>query len=420
MPPIPLPVLYAGLAGTVLALIVATATNKWQCRVFFLLALRLAIGWHFMFEGMHKIHSHMVGPIENSQPFSSERYFAAAEGPLGPIVRKQAGMDYDAIIQERIAPDASKIEGFAKLTSAEQAALCPKPIADMLTKAANENKAKAEEQQTKAKAAVTKAEEDLKAAKADPDMKKAEAAKKKLDDAKLKLIAADEKVRAIANDGEALKFTYARWVYGIDDDRRDAKVKYFNTDVPQSVPERLKQIELSKKEAQAFTDREKPGLGKGYGYDVKVAAAARSDYNTAKLDLVKDADAFVAELVKYTGADAPTPEPKKIAQLDKLTMWTITIVGACLMFGFLAPLACVIGAGFLLMTYLTHPPFPWYTLPPGTEGNPLFINKNIIEMLALLAIAVHPTGRWLGLDALWTWVLFDRRKKTETVAAATK
>ena len=28
------------------------------------------------------------------------------------------------------------------------------------------------------------------------------------------------------------------------------------------------------------------------------------------------------------------------------------------------------------MTYLTHPPFPWLPLPPNTEGNPLFINKN--------------------------------------------
>jgi len=418
MPPIPLPLIYAGLAGTLLALIVATATNKWERRVFFLLALRLAIGWHFLFEGMHKIHSHMVGPIENTQPFSSERYFAAAEGPLGPIVRKQAGMDYDAIIQERIAPDASKLESFVKLSPAEQAAICPKPIAEMLTKAANDNKEKADEQQSKAKAAVAKAEEESKTAKADPDAKKAEAAKKKLDDAKLKLVAANEKVRAIANEGEALKFTYARWVYGIDDDRRDAKVKYFNTDVPQSVPERLRQIGLLQKEAQAYTDHEKPSLGNGYGYDVKVASAARSDTSTAKLDLVKDADAFVTELVKYTGADAPKPEPKKIVELDKLAMWTITIVGACLMFGFLTPLACIIGAGFLLMTYLTHPPFPWYTLPPGTEGNPLFINKNIIEMLALLVIAVHPTGRWLGLDALWTLCFFDRRKKAGTVAGA--
>ena len=51
--PIPIAVLYAGLGGTVLALIVATVTNRWSPRVFFLLALWLAIGWHFLFEGLH-------------------------------------------------------------------------------------------------------------------------------------------------------------------------------------------------------------------------------------------------------------------------------------------------------------------------------------------------------------------------------
>ena len=70
------------------------------------------------------------------------------------------------------------------------------------------------------------------------------------------------------------------------------------------------------------------------------------------------------------------------------------------MAGLFTRLACVLGAGFLVMTYLTYPPFPWYPLPPNTEGNPLFINKNVIECLALLVLATFPTGRWLGLDAL--------------------
>ena len=30
----------------------------------------------------------------------------------------------------------------------------------------------------------------------------------------------------------------------------------------------------------------------------------------------------------------------------------------------------------------------------------MFINKNVIECLALLALASMPTGRWMGLDAL--------------------
>ena len=71
-------------------------------------------------------------------------------------------------------------------------------------------------------------------------------------------------------------------------------------------------------------------------------------------------------------------------------MWFLVAVGACLMAGLFTRLACVLGAGFLVMTYLTYPPFPWYPLPPNTEGNPVFINKNVIERLALLALASMP------------------------------
>src|SRR5262245_58823637 len=108
--PVPLAVLYAGLAGTILALIVATWQNKWSCRVFFLLALRLAIGWHFLFEGLHKIHSHYVGETQTNRPFSSEPYFAAAEGPLGPTMRRQFG-NIDADIAARVEPNGDERQG---------------------------------------------------------------------------------------------------------------------------------------------------------------------------------------------------------------------------------------------------------------------------------------------------------------------
>src|SRR5436190_23821607 len=84
-----MPILYAGLAGTVLALLFATRQQNWSLRVLFLLGLRLAIGWHFLFEGLHKIHTHEIGPSETNRPFSSEMYFKVAPGPLGPYMRSK-------------------------------------------------------------------------------------------------------------------------------------------------------------------------------------------------------------------------------------------------------------------------------------------------------------------------------------------
>src|SRR5262249_39643557 len=95
---LPNQLVYAMFAGVLLALLVAWATNKWSLKVFFLLALRVAIGWHSLFEGMHKLHSHAVGPTETNRPFSSEPYFNAAEGPLGEVMKKRYLGDPDAAI----------------------------------------------------------------------------------------------------------------------------------------------------------------------------------------------------------------------------------------------------------------------------------------------------------------------------------
>ena len=62
----------------------------------------------------------------------------------------------------------------------------------------------------------------------------------------------------------------------------------------------------------------------------------------------------------------------------------------------------MLAAGFLLMTYFIAPPWPWLPTPPNVEGNYLFVNKNVVEMFALLALATTASGRWFGVDALFT------------------
>ena len=126
----------------------------------------------------------------------------------------------------------------------------------------------------------------------------------------------------------------------------------------------------------------------------------KTDLLKAKTDLAADTDKFIADLRKDAGLPAGEAAEKPIKDLDYLTAWTITLVGAGLLLGLFTKLWCLVGFGFLAMTYLAHPTVPWMSLPPGTEGSPLFINKNIIMALGLLVVVAHPTGRWLGLDAL--------------------
>ncbi|MDY3558048.1 DoxX family protein [Gemmata sp. JC673] len=420
--PIPLGVIYAGLAGTLLALLVAAATNRWSPRVFFLLALRLAIGWHFMFEGFHKIHSHTVGQSETNRPFSSEPYFKVAPGPLGEEMRK-AFSDPAAEIATKVkAPKDISPADFAKLSGDAQAAECPEAVAKQLDaveqlaresvkaeaakelKSANDSEAKAikdagdaeakavKEAKTDAAKAAAKAKADAVREKAKTDADKARAAAQKKADS----------FEAVGKElVTAAKAAYARWVYGVD--TRPAQVKSISGDVVLSAPQRLEHLEWVRREARAAEERQSDGLGIGSGTDSKRVAEYRTAAIAAAADLARDANAFVAELKKdLNGGKAveETPERSLGQRLDKVTMWFLVVVGACVMFGLFTRVACLFAAGFLVMTYLSHPAFPWYPLPPNTEGNPVFVNKNIIEALALLALACYPTGRWLGLDAI--------------------
>src|SRR5438067_1796018 len=58
----------------------------------FLVLLRLAIGWHFFFEGIEKIRSvDSVGPTTTNRPWSSQPYLRESTGPLAPYFHGIAG-----------------------------------------------------------------------------------------------------------------------------------------------------------------------------------------------------------------------------------------------------------------------------------------------------------------------------------------
>src|SRR5438034_11432069 len=67
----------------------------------FLVLLRLAIGWHFLIEGVEKIESVRLGLTETSRPWTSEGYVREASGPLVGLFRRQFG-DPDAAALERL------------------------------------------------------------------------------------------------------------------------------------------------------------------------------------------------------------------------------------------------------------------------------------------------------------------------------
>lgn len=96
----------------------------------------------------------------------------------------------------------------------------------------------------------------------------------------------------------------------------------------------------------------------------------------------------------------PSPQPaSKIASINYKTMWTLTILGFLLVVGLFTRTAAIGAAVMLTMFYLAMPPWPGVPEAPGPEHS-FIVNKNFIEIMACLALACMPSGRWLGLDAL--------------------
>ncbi|ASV74261.1 hypothetical protein THTE_1659 [Thermogutta terrifontis] len=85
--------------------------------------------------------------------------------------------------------------------------------------------------------------------------------------------------------------------------------------------------------------------------------------------------------------------------LNVVVTYSLTAIGLCLMVGAFTRLAALGGAAFLAFVVMTQ--WPWPTVVPKTPeivGHALLVDKNFVEMMALLALAAMPVGRWAGLD----------------------
>jgi thiosulfate dehydrogenase [quinone] large subunit len=118
---------------------------------------------------------------------------------------------------------------------------------------------------------------------------------------------------------------------------------------------------------------------------------------------LKQARGPFASLFKGLAAD-----PNMLANADVITMWGLTLVGLLLVLGLFTRLACIGGIGFILMFYLCNPPFVGYFYSIPSEGSYLVVNKNLVELCALIVIFETGSGRFAGLDRLVSGLLRRR------------
>ncbi|QDU79053.1 DoxX [Polystyrenella longa] len=112
-----------------------------------------------------------------------------------------------------------------------------------------------------------------------------------------------------------------------------------------------------------------------------------------------------------------SPDPEPVQTQDFLVITGLLVLGFCLVAGLFTKLAVLLGAVMVLSFYLVMPPWPGVPQVPGPEHS-FVVNKNLIEVFALLAIAAFPTGRWFGIDAAF-FALF-RKQKTKATTTSVK
>jgi len=83
---------------------------------------------------------------------------------------------------------------------------------------------------------------------------------------------------------------------------------------------------------------------------------------------------------------------------DFLNIWGLILIGLGLVLGLFTRAATIAGITLLGLYYLSHPALinANYVIP--SDGSYIFVNKNLIEMLALVVLLLFPTGRIIGID----------------------
>lgn len=93
-----------------------------------------------------------------------------------------------------------------------------------------------------------------------------------------------------------------------------------------------------------------------------------------------------------------TPTVLKVA--DLMNICGLILIGLGLFFGCFTRIASISGIALLLLYYVANPPFIEITQGIHAEGNYLFVDKNLVELIALSVLAIFPAGMYWGLDRL--------------------
>lgn len=382
-----------------------------------LVVLRLGLGWQLLYEGLWKIDT-----LSSSQPWSSDGYLKSAQGPMRNLFRAMTGDPDDKswldekLVAARWDQWSERFAGHYALNEGQRAELKKKTDGPVVFAASLE---------------TLPPDVDFKAVKLDGVISYDANAKQLLIDGKRHMLPSEHQTLAEqVADREGAEY----------DAYREALSAAFTRAGRLSFKERMRAHLMGNPDNAGLIDGR---IGQVALYDEMVSryeqklASVTVDFEQEHLDRVwsdaraKGRDlagpvmAMDAELreeaVKLLSLDqlkkGTLSEPwSRLKVVDLLTIAGLTGLGILLILGLFTRFAAFSAAFMVFGFYMAMPPLPGVPDAPGPEHS-FIVNKNLIEVLALLALASVPTGYWFGLDNL-ICRLMARRPKTAAVSAS--
>ncbi|MDA0586705.1 MAG: hypothetical protein O2820_02075 [Planctomycetota bacterium] len=393
-----------------------------------IVGLRMAIGWQLLYEGLWKIDT-----LDSPRPWTAEGYLKNSQGPARSFFREMTGdpSDFGWLDHDKVAGRwdvwHKHFVAHYKLDEAQQKKLEEivngfedfraelKELPGDWTEEKFNKQLESVKFVAKSKRLIVDGKQRI-----TPREKAKLLSLGKGDDDKSKAYRkAVEQVYQRATRDLSAKERLLASLYG-DPSRAGLIVRDKDGEVDEK---RLGDIDLFKQASARYESR---------------LAGARQDYNYKHLDydfqelqtlkskaigpikaLENELMVKAAELLTEKQLTMP-PVSLPWTRMDWINFQTIaglTALGFLLMGGLFTRTAAVLAAGMLFMFYLAMPPLPGLPPAPGPEHSYL-VNKNLIEVLALLTIAAFPTGQWFGLDSVITWLRGGSADSGETTDAA--
>ncbi|MCP4506769.1 MAG: DoxX family protein [Fuerstiella sp.] len=394
--------------------------------VILLVVLRLAIGWQLLYEGLWKINT-----LKSPRPWTSGGYLKNSVGPLRDTFRKMAGdpdelgwLDYDVVaarwqswaerFQKHYGLDEKQAESFRRLMEGSWGQVNGKHVyaAELLTLPEG----------VSAESLLIKHRDPQKKL---HDIVWYDAGRKRLlvnavqqltprDKAKLLSLSDDPKFQKAVNDvdtrqrrgmGYPMKLAGALKgnpeLLGNEAWQRLGKLKQYKQEL----------AEYEASYAKATTPFEWGHLKYTWGKIQDLRSELTGPIKGMEKELM---DKAAALLTIEQQARGPVSEPWTALKFaDTMTILGLTALGIMLVLGLFTRFAAA-GAAFMLFNfYLAMPPLPGVAELPGPEHS-FIVNKNLIEVFALLAIAALPTGLWFGLDRILSVFLGNWRADGKT------